>query len=347
MTTQFRDNFIVAVFFCLALYLTSCDFNPGKTKSEKIDYLIEKAVEDHKFIGSALVMDEGKVIFQKSYGKAITRSATTDSTKFLIASLSKTLTATLVLKLADQEKIKLTDSLDKFLPITKGKKVGAVTIHQLLTHTSGIRELISKDRELTDEDLTHVDFKFEPGSDFDYSNSGYVLLKKVAEVTGGKPYKELMQELIFSPLEMKSSGVAENLSSISSLAMGYKDATQQEPDPIDYSLRNVDGAGSIYSTAADLFRFTQGIGSTNFLSKSMQEQMFAQQVKEKFGYGWYLRERGGVWDVAYHKGDLPGFTSFISRRSSNNQVIVLLANATSLDLSDLESDIAKVLRSED
>lgn len=79
----------------------------------------------------------------------------------------------------------------------------------------------------------------------------------------------------------------------------------------------------------------------------MRDLMFQQHVKEKFGYGWFLRERRGIWDVAYHKGDLPGYTSFLSKKTTSHQTIILLCNANSLDLSDLENDIARVLKAKE
>ena len=72
--------------------------------------------------------------------------------------------------------------------------------------------------------------------------------------------------------------------------------------------------------------------------------MLKQHIPEKYGYGWFLRERGGVWDVYWHKGDLPGVTTYLSRRTQKDQLIVLLANAEKLDIGDLEKDIAELMK---
>ena len=339
---QFPSHF--CIFFLLIV--TSCNTNPGKTKPEKIDYLVEKAYSDHEFVGNVLVVDNGQVIYKKSFGKANAESGklNSDSTKFLLASLSKPFTAILILKLAEQGKLNLTDGLGKFFKTVRNLKAAKVTIHHLLTHTSGMKEFITEKREFIEEDLAQSGFKFDPGSDFDYSNSGYALLKEIAEISSGKPYEDLIKGLIFSPLKMTSSGVARNVDTIPNLAIGYTNTTQEQPDKINYSLKIVDGAGSLYTTTSDMVKFNQGLNSQKFLSKPMRELMFRQHVKEKFGYGWYLRERGGIWDVSYHKGNLPGYTSFLSRRTTTNQMILLLANAGSLDLADIENDIARVLK---
>jgi CubicO group peptidase (beta-lactamase class C family) len=346
MNKLLRAIFMAAEWVLAVYNWSGCKSNPGKTKPEKIEYLIDKAAEEHSFIGNVLVVDQGQVIYKKSVGQANMAAGlpNNDSTRFLLASLSKPFTAILILKLAEQGKLKVTDNLTTYFKTVRHNKASKVTIHHLLTHTSGMKEFISEKRLFVDADLAQIGFNFEPGANFEYCNSGYVLLAKIAEIASGKPYPDLINALIFSPLGMASSGVARQVDTIPNLAVGYQTAAQTQPAAITYSLAVVDGAGSLYSTAADLVKFNQGLNSDAFLSKRMRERMVHQHVKEKFGYGWYLRERGGIWDVSYHKGDLPGYTSFLSRRTQSNQLIVLLANAGGLDLADLENDISRVLK---
>lgn len=335
---------LLALLFC-----ASCSSNPGKTKPEKIDYLIQNAYNDHEFVGNALVVDNGQVIYQKSFGKANTETGkmNTDTTKFLLASLSKPFTAILILKLTEQGKVHLKDELGRYFRTIAGSKASKITVHQLLTHTSGIKELITEKQGFTEKELARSGFHFEPGSDFGYSNSGYVILKEIAEISTGRTYSDLIQELIFKPLQMTSSGVAGTLNDIPNLAIGYENATQQQPARINYSLKIVDGAGSLFTTASDMVRFDQGLYSDQFLPESLRKLMLHPHVKDKYGYGWYLRERGGIWDVSYHKGDLPGYTTFLSRKTTSRQMILLLANAGGLDLADLENEIARVLKTEE
>jgi len=72
--------------------------------------------------------------------------------------------------------------------------------------------------------------------------------------------------------------------------------------------------------------------------------MLKPHVRERFGYGWFLRERGGIWDVSYHEGDLPGYTSFISRRTQKKQVIILLSNSEEIDISGIKNEISQILK---
>jgi len=234
MTTKIKSIFIpVGLLVCM---LTSCNRNPGETKSEKIEYIMNEAVQEHQFVGNVLVVDSGRVVYKKSNGKANAALgiSNSDSTKFLIASLSKPFTATLILKLIEEGTLNAADGLAKFFPTAKNTNLKKVTIHHLLTHTSGMKEFITKEHVFEENDLHNIEFNFDPGSDFEYSNSGYILLKKIAEISSGKTYTDLISQLIFTPLQMTSSGVARNIKTITDLAVGYKDATQNKPDTITF-----------------------------------------------------------------------------------------------------------------
>jgi CubicO group peptidase (beta-lactamase class C family) len=152
--------------FIPGFLLISCHSNPGKTPEEKIDYLVNKAFENGDFVGSVLVANKGEIIYQKSLGMADTKNEIpiSDSTKFLIASVSKPITAILILQLVEQGKIGLEDPLSKFFN-TDNSQASNVTVHQLLTHTSGIEELISEEHTFKEDDLKQAAFNFEPGSE--------------------------------------------------------------------------------------------------------------------------------------------------------------------------------------
>jgi CubicO group peptidase (beta-lactamase class C family) len=337
------------IIYCLLLLsLVTCKNNPGKTKAEKIDYLLQEAFKDREFTGNVLVADQGEIIYKKSFGRADQENnlQNTDTTKFLIASVSKPITAILILRLVDKGILKLDDTINKYF-INLDSQIGKISIHQLLSHTSGIKEIINEEKGMDIKVLiSKATLGFEPGSDFEYSNSGYVILKEIAQIVTGKEYAELVQTEIFDLVGMTSSGVARN-SELDELAKGYLDATQAESAIIDFPLENVDGAGTIYSTTEDLYKLDRALYLESLLSAKMKEQMLKQHVLEKYGYGWFVRDRGGVWDVYYHKGNLAGFASFITRRTQKNQFIIILSNAENADLSDIENGIHKILRAQD
>lgn len=339
---------LVLTGYLSVLLLSSCDTNPGKTKQEKIAFLLEKAFQEHKFIGNVLVADSGQIIYRKSFGQAdaALKIQNSDTTKFLIASLSKPITAIVILKLVERGQLKLENPLKTFFK-SANAELGNVTIHQLLTHSSGIREFIIKERKSDiDSLLQKATRAFEPGSDFEYSNSGYVLLIKIAELITGKGYEELVKAEVFQPANMTSSGVARNDRSWE-FAKGYTDATQKQTETVDYPFENVNGAGSLYSTTDDLYKLDQALYSNVLLSEKTKALMLKQHIAEKYGYGWFISERGGVWDVYWHKGNLPGATGIISRRIKTRQLIVLLSNAGQTDIDDLEISISKILKTTD
>lgn len=212
------------VIYCLFfLSLIACKNNPGKNKPEKIAYLVQEAFEEKEFIGNVLVADRGNIVYKKSFGKADQQNSlpSNDTTKFLIASISKPITAILILRLADRGILKLDDTIIKYFP-KADSQIGKISIHQLLTHTSGINEIVNEEENMDIASLIEKGTsKFEPGSDFEYSNSGYVLLKEIAEIATQKDYSELVKAEIFDPSDMTSSGIARN-STLTNLAKGYK-----------------------------------------------------------------------------------------------------------------------------
>jgi CubicO group peptidase (beta-lactamase class C family) len=324
--------------------LVACN-NSDKPKPEQIDTILQDHFDDHEFVGSVVVADKGQIIYSKSFGKADAASNidNTDSTRFMIGSLSKPFTAVLILRLVDQKRVAVEDRLDKYFTLSNDT-TASVTIHQLLTHTSGLKEFINEDPAPDiSKQLSSTSFKSGPGERFEYNNSGFVLLKTIAEKVTGKSYQELMTTEIFNVAGMTSSGVARN-SNFSDLATGYADAGQSKTSPISFPVQNVDGAGSIYSTTHDMYKFDRALYTDQLISQEMRSKMFSQQVPETYGYGWFTRERGGIWDVYFHQGNVPGFTSFVSRRIERDQFTILLSNAENLDLDDIENEIARALK---
>lgn len=308
---------------------------------------MKEAFDDKEFIGNVLVADKGKIIYNKSFGKSDHHNnvACTNTTKFLIGSLSKPITAILILRLAGQGILKLDDPISKYFTKLDGATAN-ITIHQLLTHTSGISEILTEEKNMNLAALIgRAELRFEPGSAFEYSNSGYVILKEIAEISTQKDFAELVSKEIFLPTNMTSSGVARN-SNLTTLATGYKDPSQMEVMTIDFPLENIDGAGSIYATVEDLYKLDRILYTDSLLSNEMKDKMLKQHVPGDYSYGWFVRERGGIWDVYWHRGSLPGFTSFISRRIQKNQFIILLSNANDLELNKIENGISKILKIE-
>jgi CubicO group peptidase (beta-lactamase class C family) len=167
MSLHFK-NFLLTLFL---LSFLACKTNPGKNKKEKIAYLMNQAFANKAFIGNVLVAENDKIIYQNSFGKASANIKNTDTTQFLIASLSKPITAIIMLRLAEKGLIKLHEPINNFIK-SDNAAVGIITIHQLLTHSSGLSEFINKDFDFNHA-FKLAKLNFPSGSAFEYSNSGY------------------------------------------------------------------------------------------------------------------------------------------------------------------------------
>jgi|ERR1051325_4887196 CubicO group peptidase (beta-lactamase class C family) len=185
----------------------------AQDKAAKIDQLISVYNKYGHFNGSALVADRGSVIYEKGFGWADLEWSipNTPNTKFRLGSITKQFTATLILQLAEQGKLKLDGKLIDYLPDYRKDTGGRVTIHNLLTHTSGIPSYtslpgffqnVSRNPFAVDDFIKKYasgDLEFEPGTKFVYSNSGYFLLGAIIEKITGKPYEQVLKENIFDP----------------------------------------------------------------------------------------------------------------------------------------------------
>ncbi|MGZ8843446.1 MAG: serine hydrolase domain-containing protein, partial [Pyrinomonadaceae bacterium] len=226
-----RTAFALALFAVLAFQ--SSVF--AQDKAAKIDQLISLHHKYGQFNGSVMVVDNGKVIYKKAVGLANMEwnIPNAPDTKFRLGSITKQFTATLILQLVEQGKIKLDGKLIDYLPDYRKDTGAKVTVHNLLSHTSGIPSYtslpgffanVSRNPFTVDEFIkkyTSGDLEFEPGTKFVYDNSGYFLLGAIIEKVTGKPYEQVLKENIFDPVGMKNSGYDQWKTIIGKRATGY------------------------------------------------------------------------------------------------------------------------------
>ena len=205
------------LFSLVMIAFTSMAF--AQDKAKQIDDLMRRYVDNGQFNGTVLVAENGKVIFKKGYGLANMEWDTPNEpdTKFRLGSLTKQFTSMLIMQLVEQGKLKLEGKITDYLtdyPKAAGDKI---TIHHLLTHTSGIPnytnlpafKTFNRNRYKPADFLkqfSDLPLEFEPGSAFAYSNSGYFLLGAIIEKVTGKTYEKVLQENIFTPLQMNNTG---------------------------------------------------------------------------------------------------------------------------------------------
>src|SRR5688572_29529175 len=201
----------------------------------KIQEVLSVAHKYRQFNGSALVAENGKVVYRGAFGKANMEwdIPNTPDTRFRLGSITKQFTAMLTLQLVEQGKIKLDGKVSDYLPDYR-KDIGEkVTVHHLLTHTSGIPsytsqpgffENVSRNPYKVGEFVKQYasgNFDFEPGSKYSYNNSGYFLLGAIIEQVTGKSYEQVLKENILDPAGMKNTGYDHHNTIIPKRATGY------------------------------------------------------------------------------------------------------------------------------
>ena len=331
-------------------------------KAAKIDEVMSLASKYGLFNGTVLVADNGKVIYKKGFGLANMEwnIPNTPETRFRLGSITKQFTATLILQLVDQGKIKLDGKLSDYLPDYR-KDVGQkVTVHQLLNHTSGIPSYTGQPGFFNDvsrnpysvadfvKKYASNDLEFEPGSKFSYNNSGYFLLGAIIEKVTGQPYEKVLKEKIFDPLGMKNTGYDHHTTILEKRAAGYvktPDGYLNAPY-LDMSLPYA--AGSMYSTVDDLYLWDQALYTDRVVSAPSKELMYKPNMND-YAYGWFITKTKlgtGTETVPSinHGGGINGFNTLIMRYPVQKNLVVLLDNTSQGDsLDKLSQEITNIL----
>jgi CubicO group peptidase (beta-lactamase class C family) len=327
----------------------------------KIQEVLSLAYKYRQFNGSALVAENGKVVYKNGFGMANMEWGITNTpdTKFRLGSITKQFTSMLTLQLVEQGKIKLDGKISDYLPDYRQDTGQKVTIHHLLTHTSGIpsytglpnfRENVSRNHYTVAEFVKKYasgDLEFEPGTKFAYNNSGYFLLGAIAERVTGKPYEQVLKENILDPVGMKNTGYDHHDTLLQKRASGYSKAPDGYNNAAYLDMSIPYAAGSLYSTVEDLYLWDQALYTDKLISAQSKEVMF-KPFLENYAYGWVVtkasfKQNNQAVQVITHDGGINGFTTTIVRFPKEKNLIVLLDNTSSPNLSRLSDAIAKIL----
>lgn len=336
---------IASFFFSLLLL--------AQDKSKQIQDLLTAYSNEGKFNGTVLVAQKGKVIYEGGYGfrDAENKVQHEASDIFQIGSITKQITAAVIMQLQEEGKLSLQNKLSKYFPgFANGDKI---TIENLLTHTSGIYNY-TNDEVLMKSDVTkHYSQKemldifkgykpdFEPGAKWNYSNSGYSILGYIIEKVTGKPYEKVVRERIFTPLGMTASGFDfTHLSSPNkskgyfSLAGGKPVAAPVVDSTIAYS------AGAIYSTVGDLAKWERAVTDGKILKSASWKTVFTP-YKNKYGYGWNIDTAFGK-QFTSHSGGIHGFASYLIRFPQDEVTVIMLDNASGSQLGKISKTLAAI-----
>ncbi len=317
----------------------------AQDKARRIDELVSLYNKYDQFNGAALVAENGKVIYKKGFGLANMEwnIPNEPDTKFRLGSITKQFTATLVLQLVEQGKLKLDGRVSDYLEGYRKDTGAKITIHHLLSHTSGLpnytalpgfSETISRNPYAVEDFVKKYasgDLEFEPGTKFNYSNSGYFLLGAIIEKVTGKPYEQVLQENILDPVGMKNTGYDHYEAIIGKRATGYVKTPSGYKNAPYLDMTIPYAAGSLYSTVEDLFLWDQALNEDKILSVKSRELMFTPN-REDYGYGFVIKKTSLgpnklAVPVSQHNGGINGFNTTIIRFVRDKRLIVLLNNA--------------------
>lgn len=364
MKQYLQSSFLKKVLLIIFIQVTTLSIVFGQSKAEKIDELMNLHHKFEQFNGAVLVAENGVVIYKKGLGMANMEwdIPNQPNTKFRLGSLTKQFTSMLILQLVEQGKLSLDGKIAEYLPEYPKKSGNKISIHHLLTHSSGIPEYLMIPnfiKEKSRNQYTPTEFisffkdlplLFTPGKEFSYSNSGYFLLGVIIEKVSGKSYEQMLQELIFTPLKMKNTGFDHHSTVLKNRASGYvkNGSFYNNAEFIDMSIPF--SAGSLYSTVEDLYLWDQALYTNQLISEKSKELLFTPYMPTwggGYGYGWHILEKpldGGInLKVISHTGGINGFSSLISRNPEQKNLVVLLNNVGGTDLNNIGLSITNIL----
>ena len=307
------------------------------------------------FMGATLVARRGVVLTDRAYGFANAEwdVPSTTATKFRIGSMSKQFTAVALLLLEEQGKLSVDDPLSKYLPDIPAAWA-PITLHQLLTHSSGIPDIVlfpefpslrplPTTLEMTFARLKDKPLDFAPGAKFQYSNSGYIVLALVIQRLTGQPYESVLQERVLDRVGLRDTGNDANRMLLRQRASGYVALTPipqtppGTPPPVpttSASIRNADfvdmsvpvGAGALFTTTGDLLRWEQALFGGAILTSTSVTKM-TTAYPGNYGYGLFIGQYDGLRQIG-HGGSINGFLSSMTYFPDLDVVVVVLSNLT-------------------
>lgn len=354
-------NFLLYLSFFATMTIAPCSAQSTSQQIETIDQFLQKEYPKNEPGAVILIAKEGKILLKKAYGLSSLQPKRKLKTNmvFPIASMSKQFTSAAILQLVEAGKISLDDPIQKYVPYYPMKE-HPITIHHLLSQTSGIPEYFDVDeneyyllaQEHTPKQLIayykNVPLEFEPGSQWSYSNSNYPLLGAALEKVTGMSLKDYLQTFVFQSLQMNSSGLwyPENIKQ-KRIPTGYdiqQGKLKEGPKMVGSALY---APGGIVSSVDDLFLWNRAMRTQKGLSKFVIEQLTTEKKTASgkgtdYGYGFFLRNLQGSSTIE-HGGNLFSFSSEGLYLPKEDIFICMLSNTKFDRVQELSNYMASVL----
>ncbi|MBD3581909.1 serine hydrolase domain-containing protein [Flavobacterium selenitireducens] len=317
-----------------------------KEVSRTLDRYMQAQATQNDFSGTVLVSQKGNIIYEKSFGLANREWNVPNSpeTRYRICSLTKQFTAAAVLRLEEQGKLTISDKLSKYFPdYPKGDEV---TLHMLLNHTSGIKDVgeipkwfrldarlpVEKMKDTLIAVFKDKPYDFEPGKGWHYSNSGYILLGYVIEQASGQPYYDYVREYLLKKASMDDSGFLQHDLIVPNLVNGYALLPSGWKRSTSETGNSGFSAGNMFATARDLFKWRVALQSGKIISAASLKKMNTPHHPERgAGYGIFV-DNFLNHKVLEHQGAIEGFNTYMGEYIDDGVCIIVLTNRdTNLD----------------
>jgi CubicO group peptidase (beta-lactamase class C family) len=339
----------------------------AETPGESAGKRLQESIKGDVAGVAVLVGRDGRILFQGGYGYADLAKKTpiTSEIKFRIGSVTKQFTAAAILKLAEQGKLAITDPLARYFPeIPNAEKI---TLRHLLTHTSGLHSYTDRPefflqvaKAIKPGELIASMQKdapeFAPGTNFKYCNSGYFLLGEIVAKVSGQTLGDYLRTTFFEPLKMGDTGIYVNSAPPEGAAVGYAVNNDTAAPALDWDMSWAGGAGAIYSTVGDLFRWTEALEGGRVLAPDSLKQMTTPNPLPagvdglNYGFGLVISDIQRL-PAIWHNGGLQGWSSNLVWFPQQKVTLVALANAMpsahGLEPAAITRDLARQFLAED
>ncbi len=340
-------KFVFALFSIIAAHTAVAQ----RDLAFKFDEVLSRYSDVGLFTGSVLIAQHGKILLDKGYGFSNVKEGkgNTADSKYQIYSVTKPITATLIVKLAEEQRLSLNDRLSKYYP--SFPQGDSITIEHLLTHTSGLycynndfSMPVNSEKAML-EFLRKKPLNFSPGTEWEYCNTGYFLLGFIIEKVTGVPYEKAVENYIFTPLGMNHSGfdyrTLKDSNKTTGYAILYDDTSAVAPV---YDPHELFAAGGIYSTTYDVYRFHEAMQANKILSPDATRKAYTP-FKKNYGFGWFIDSVSGRRIIG-HSGGASGYRSYLVRIPEENTVIILLCNSENTDVNAVKKKLLNVMFNE-
>lgn len=327
----------------------------------KLDALLSKINKRNDFHGSLLVAKKGKIIYNNQVGTSDFRKKEplNEHSVFQLASVSKQFTAAAIMILHEKKLLKLTDTVNTFFPKFPYENV---TIKNLLNHTAGLPKYFwlaehkwKKQQAPTNSEMmslledSKVQRFFKPGRNFDYSNTGYLVLASIIEKVSGVSFQDFVKQNIFEPLGMKNSYVYsyQNDSISNNQINGYRLHRGWRHLKIGSTINDaIVGDKNVYSTAEDLYKWIEGLNNEKLFSKESLALMYTKGETvygKEIPYGFGFRIKTDKENKIYHHGKWNGFRTGLTQYIEDDLVVIVLEHTSYNGIAALNKRVKSIV----